>query len=249
MTYAHKCSHKQFDIHICMYVHAHMGIYTPCTPSADTETLYTHGTHARAWRLTQSSPHLIGDFITVPSWLILAYLPSHSLLVAMFCTWQIPLWSKLCTIAIYCAMWNAIHHYLHMLQYLLLAKVKDFSTMSKLLSSATKASILSARSGSYICQDKEWVRVPSEIPDSTHTPQGLTGYGMRGEGSEWRGTGREGRGGEGRKTRVMYGWKSEKWHISVSDVLSFYMTLWMPLYTYVHWSKWRSNTPGATGAI
>ena len=105
--------------------------------------------------------------------------------------------------------------------------------MNKLLSSATKASILLASSGSYICQDKKWVRVPSEIPDSTHTPQGLTGYGMRGEGSEWRGTGREGRGGEGRKTRVMYGWKSEKWHISVSDVLSFYMTLWMPLYTYI----------------
>ena len=28
-----------------------------------------------------------------------------------FCTWQRPLWSKHCTIAIYCAMWNARHHH------------------------------------------------------------------------------------------------------------------------------------------
>ena len=76
--------------------------------------------------------------------------------------------------------------------------------MSKLLSSATKASILLASSGSYICQDKEWAEFLVSSRQHTHTTGLNRVYGMRGEGVrvERNREGRERRGGEEDKGNV-----------------------------------------------
>ena len=56
------------------------------------------------------------------------HLDHEGLRRVLFCTWQRPSWSKCCTIAIYCATWNARHHYWHTVLHLHILHPTAYST-------------------------------------------------------------------------------------------------------------------------